>query len=135
MAQVGRMVTRTLRLLRVVDATEAPEAEDMVSGIDALNGMMARWEADGVSLGWAPVEGPADELPAPAEAEEAIRFNLAIVLRGEYGLPLDPDIYQRAEDGLNALRRDVLVANPLQMRSRLQRTCRYNMITDEYESI
>lgn len=134
MAQVGRMVTRALRLLRVVDATEAPEAEDMQSGIDALNAMMARLEADGLSLGWAPVEGPADELPAPAEAEEAIRFNLAIVLRGEYGLPLDPDIYQRAEEGLAALRRDVLIANPLHLRTRLPCSGRYNIRTDEYDT-
>ena len=134
MAQVGRMVTRALRLLRVVDATETPEAEDMQSGIDALNAMMSRWEADGLSLGWAPVMGSGDVLPAPAEAEEAIRFNLAIVLRGEYGLPLDPDIYQRAEEGLAALRRDVLIANPLHLRTRLPCSGRYNIRTDEYDT-
>ncbi len=134
MAKVERIVTRALRVLRVVDATETPEAEDMASGIDALNDMMARWEADGVSLGWAPVEGPADELPAPTEAEEAIRLNLAIALRPEYGFELGQDVYMRAEAGLAALRRDVLSANPLHMRTRQPCASRYNIRTDEFDT-
>lgn len=135
MSEVIKTVSRALRLLRVIDPNESPEAEQVTGAIDALNDMMQRWEANGLALGWSAVEAPTDVLPVPLEAEEAVAFNLAIVLRPEYGVAIDPDVYQRAEDGLNALRRDVLVANPLQMRSRLQRTCRYNMITDEYESI
>jgi len=132
MAKVGRIVTRALRLLRVVDATETPQAEDMTTGIESLNDMMARWEADGTSLGWSAVGSPDEELPAPAEAEEAIRFNLAVALRSEYGVPIDPDVFQRAEDGLSALRRDTLTSNPLHLRTRQPRAGRYNIKTDEY---
>lgn len=134
MAKVGRIVTRALRLLRVVDATEAPEAEDMTTGIEALNDMMVRFEADGISLGWAAVTGPDEDIPIPHEAEEAVRFNLAVALRAEYGMPIDQDVFQRAADGLSALRRDVLVANPLALRSRLPACGRYNVITDEHEA-
>jgi len=132
MAKVGRIVTRALRLLRVVDATETPQAEDMTTGIESLNDMMARWEADGISLGWSSVSVPDEELPSPVEAEEAIRFNLAVALRPEYGVPIDPDVFQRAEDGLSALRRDTLTSNPLHLRTRQPRAGRYNIKTDEY---
>lgn len=112
MAKVGKTITRALRILRVVDATETPEAEDAQTALEALNAMMMRWEADGNSVGWSPVESLDEELPAPFEAEDAIVFNLAIVLRPEYGLPLDQDVYIMAERGLSAIRRDVAVANP-----------------------
>lgn len=112
MAKVGKTITRALRILRVVDATETPEAEDAQTALEALNAMMIRWEADGVSIGWAPVDSLDDELPAPLEAEQAICFNLACTLRSEYGLPLDADVYRLAERGLAALQRDTAVANP-----------------------
>lgn len=130
MTTAATIVARALRLLRVIDPTEAPEAEDFDTARTALNGMMRRWEANGLALGWQDVENPADELPAPPEAEQAIAFNLALVLRAEYGVSLDPDVVQMASDGLAELRRDVLVANPLVMRNNLPHCGRYNIRTD-----
>lgn len=130
MPTVLAVVTRALRLLRVVDPNESPEAVSVVTAIDALNPMMMRWEANGISLGWSPVQSGDEDLPAPAEAEQAITFNLAATLRPEYGVTLDPEIYAIAEAGLADLRRDVAVANPM---SWDRCGSRYNTRTDQYD--
>lgn len=132
MTTAATIVKRALRLLRVVDATEAPEAEDFETGRDALNGMLTRWEANGLAMGWQNVTNPTDELPIPPEAEQAVAFNLALVLRAEYGVSLDADVVQFATDGLAELQRDMLVANPLVLRPRLPRCGRYNIYTGGY---
>jgi hypothetical protein len=108
MTQVSSIVRDALLHLRVQDAAEAVDAQAMQDAIRALNGMVQRWEADGVSLGWTDVSAPDDTLPAPAEAEEAISYNLAVRLRARYGVAIDPDVIQLATDGLAALRADVI---------------------------
>lgn len=108
MTQVSAIVRDALLHLRVQDAAEAVDAQAMQDGIRALNAMLQRWEADGVSLGWTDVAAPTDTLPAPTEAEEAISYNLAVRLRARYGVALDADVIQMATDGLAALRADVI---------------------------
>lgn len=133
MPEVSKIVSRALRLLRVIDPNESPEAEQMVGAIEALNGMMRRWEANGLSLGWSDVSGPSDEVPAPDEAIDAMVFNLATKLRPEYGVALEQDVYVMADQGLAALRRDVYTSNAHHLKSRLPRHGRYNIRTDQYD--
>jgi hypothetical protein len=108
MTTVASIVRDALLHLRVQDAAEAVDAQAMQDAIRALNTMMARWEADGVSLGWTDVSAPTDTLPAPPEAEEAISYNLALRLRARYGVAVEPDVIQMATDGPAALRADVI---------------------------
>lgn len=91
----------------MLDANESPEAVDTQTAIEALNALMVRWEADGVSLGWSAVASGSDTLPAPPEAEMPIAYNLAVVLRPEYGVQLAPDVIAMARDGLSRLLADV----------------------------
>lgn len=107
MAQVQTIVNRSLRLLGMLDANESPEAVDTQTAIEALNALMVRWEADGVALGWSAVSSGSDTLPAPPEAEMPIAYNLAVVLRPEYGVALAPDVIAMARDGLSRLLADV----------------------------
>lgn len=113
MALVGDIVRGALLKLRVLDAMEAVEAEDSRDAIQALNRMVRRWEADGISLGWSDVANPDDQLPAPPEAEEALIYNLAIKLRPDYGAVLDLDVAEDAKASLDALKADSLRAAPL----------------------
>ena len=126
---VQELISRSLRILRVQDSHEAPEAEDYATAMLALNSMLTRWEADGVALGWQNVDNPEDVLPVPDEAQDAVAYNLALRLRSEYGASIDPDVIQFARDGLNALYRDVKVASPLTW-NRGGRF--YDIYTDEY---
>ncbi len=128
--KLKRLVARSLRLIGVVDATEAPEAEDYVTALEALNAMLRRWEANGIALGWNDVDDTTEDVPAPPEALEAIIFNLAMTLGAEYGIEIRPDVAANAAKGLNELRRDVLVANPLVIE---RPGYRYNIYSDSYE--
>ncbi len=111
--QALSLISRSLRLLRVIDAEEAPEAKEAQDALMALNGMLRRWEANGLALGWNTVSDVSEELPLPDEALDAVTFNLAVKLRPEYGVTIDPDVRAEAESGLSALRRDVKVAAPI----------------------
>ena len=113
MAKVQEIVARALRLIQVQDARQPVKAVDMQTGISALNGMCARWEANGLSIGWRPVSNPSDDMPCPVEAEEAITFNLALTLAPEYGTEPPAVVVGTAARGLGDLRADVKAANPL----------------------
>lgn len=113
MATVLDIVSRSLRILRVLDVNQSVKAGDLATAIVALNGMMRRWEANGMAMGWSSVETGNEVMPVPEEAHEAIAYNLAVRLRSEYGTSLDPDVVALAQEGLSALRRDRMVEMPL----------------------
>ncbi len=111
--KVEAIVSRALRLIQVVDPRQSVQNVDMETGIAALNAMMRRWEANGMSLGWADVAAPDDELPVPPEAVEAIAYNLAVTLAPEYATTPDVAVVAVALQGKGDLRADVKNANPL----------------------
>ena len=100
MTAAATIIRSALGLLRVVDANEAPEAEDYADGVSALNAMMAAWAIDGWDLGWVAVSSPSDVLASPAWADEALIHNLAVRLRPSYGVTLDPDVVAMARTGM-----------------------------------
>lgn len=111
MSKVGEVIRDALLLLRVVDADEAPEADDSKDAIRALNLMMASFEAEGVSVGWSNVASPDDDMPCPPENEEGIAYLLATRLRPRYGVALDADVVQGAQAGMAAMRAQVASAD------------------------
>jgi hypothetical protein len=113
MTTVAKLVTRALRMIQVVDPMQSVKPQDMAGGIESLNAMMARWEADGLALGWSPVSSPSQDVPIPVEAETAVAASLAIELCPEYGTDPSPYLGRMAEEGHNALRRDQAVATPI----------------------
>ena len=70
-----------------------------------------------MSLGWANVANPDDDLPAPDEAELALAYNLAVLLAPEYEASPSPFVIDGANKYLADLRRDRLVTNPLRTRA------------------
>ena len=113
MAKVEAIVGRALRLIGVVDPRQPVQAIDMQTGMTALNAMVRRWEANGLSLGWSDVSAPDEDMPCPPEAEEAIAYNLAAKLAPEYGEQPSPMVMGAAISGMSDLRVDVAVANPM----------------------
>jgi hypothetical protein len=111
--KVENLVTRALRLIQVIDPLQSVKSADMETAIVALNGMMARIEADGIALGWSPVENPSDDLPLPIEAEQAIAYNLAVTVAPEYGVTPLPAVQGMAITGMSDLMRDAAVATPI----------------------
>lgn len=113
MATGAQLISRSLRLISMLDGTESAEGKMFEDAMLSLNGMLRRWEADGLSLGWQPIDNPDDVLPLPEEAEEAVTFNLAMLLAPEYGVVPSQIVAIKAETGHNQLRRDQAVATPI----------------------
>ncbi len=133
MAKVSEIVAGALGLLRVLDATEAPEAEDMETAISAMNMMMIRWEANGYSVGWSPVANPTDDMPNVPEADEAIMYNLAVKLRPRYGVSIDADVFEEARRLKADVLADVFASSPMEMERGIPGwRCRYDIRSDGY---
>lgn len=132
--KVERLVARALRLIQVIDPIQSVKAADMETSIEALNGMMARIEADGTAMGWSPVANPSDELPLPVESHQAIAANLAVLLAPEYGVTPLPVVEAMALQGMESLLRDVAVATPIQPILALPRPEGFNGATLNGES-
>lgn len=113
MASALSLVTRSLRLLQVIDPQQKVSSIDYETAQEALNAMLRRWEANGLALGWQGVDNPSDELPVPPEAEEAIAYQLAMRLAPEYGINPMPAVVQGAERFMADLLRDRAVEMPL----------------------
>jgi hypothetical protein len=107
------LVARALRLIQVIDPLQSVKAQDMATTILALNGMMARIEADVVPMGWSPVSNSSDDLPLADEMVTPIAFLLAVEVAPEFGVTPLPKVEQRAAQGMAALERDAAVANPI----------------------
>lgn len=107
MADVKAVVSRALRLIGVKDFADDISSEEMANAIEALNQMMARWEADGIALGWVNVVNVADTIRVPDEALEALQFNLALMLAPEYpGVVVPQMVMAMAQAGYDAVLRD-----------------------------
>lgn len=113
MATVAKVVGRALRLIQVIDARQPVKASDMETAIEAMNAMILRWEADGISLGWTPNDNPSDKVVVPDEAVQAVAANLAVVLAPEYGVSVSAVVAQMASAGMNDLMRDQAVVTPI----------------------
>lgn len=94
MATSQQIATRALRRLRVIAADETPAASDIDAAGEALNAMIASWEANGLS---------GDVLPLDARFEQAIVAMLAVRLAEEYGKEPSAVLMRDAVEGEAAL--------------------------------
>jgi hypothetical protein len=111
---VAKIIARSLRLIGVHDPGEPLAADDVETGMEVLNAMCTRWEANGNAFGWRNVSNPSDEMPSPPELDACIAFNLALELAAEYDASVRQDVAARAAELLADLRRDVAVAAPIE---------------------
>lgn len=136
-ATVLQIVTRALRMLRVIDPNETCPADKFENALVTLNSMMARIEASGVSVGWQPVTDAAEAIPVPPECEEWVAAGLACRMAPEYAKGIDPVTLKMYESGLKATERDVLTAAPLTLDSSLPISStgrRWNILNDSWNS-
>lgn len=114
MTTVSDFVKDTLGLLGVVDVRQPVPPESMSQAIRFLNRVCGRLEANTLSLGWADVENPSDTLPLRPEAELGVMYLLAVVLAPQYQVAVSREVVAGGEQFLTDLRRDQVVATPLQ---------------------
>ena len=110
---VSKAITRALRLIQVIDPIQSVSDADMETAIDALNGLLRRWEASGLALGFQPVSSPSDTLPVPDEALDAVTYAVAVRVASEYGVTPMPEVVATANNLYADLLRDQAVATPI----------------------
>ncbi len=108
MASVGSIVSRALRLVGVLDAGESAAAIDMQTGIEVLNALCTRIEADGLAIGWANVASPAEDMPTRPEHDEPIAYILAVRLGDEFRVSVPETVIVTASYGMSKMHADAL---------------------------
>lgn len=109
MSTNGQIIESALRLVNVIAETESASAEQGAKGLEALNDMLAEWEADGVDLGYVPQDSTTDDFPLEG-VDLPIKYNLAVRLADEYGRQLSVRVLRVAETTYKRLVRDVVNA-------------------------
>lgn len=106
MATVDESLKRAMRLIRVLDSGASPSGADFELAIPVVNKMMARWEEDGVAVGWVAISNSGDTMPAPDSALEAIEANWAVRMAPEYEVEPSAAVSKMAQDGYADIQRD-----------------------------
>ena len=92
----------------LVQASEAPiQADQAQDGIRYLNRMMAKFAAQGISLGYTSVTSLASPITVGDGALDGIVKNLALSLFPQYSAPgtaINPLLIQQAREGLDVMR-------------------------------
>ena len=104
MEKVSTIINDALQEL-LIQASEAPiEAAEAQTAIRYLNRLMARLDAQGISLGYTIVSNLGDYVTVPYGAIDGIVKNLAISLAKQYGVIVTADLALEAKDALDAMR-------------------------------
>jgi hypothetical protein len=101
-------------LLQIVSPVQAIKAQDMATFIQVLNAVCRRLEANGIALGWQPVENPSDTLPMQIESELGVAYQTALTMAPMWGVAPMPAVVAGAQQYMEDLRRDQAVATPIQ---------------------
>lgn len=84
MATASDIIRRALRILRVIDAQEAMQAADAQDALDTLNAMLAEWHEAKIGLPDYRFASLTAEQDTDVADREAIAYQLALRLAGEY---------------------------------------------------
>lgn len=96
MATVSKIIDRAFRKIAVRAEDEALTADQLQSGLDALNELLSGWQLHGVQLSTYDMKAN-DTFPMAPRFEEAVIYMLAARLSPEYVVPasFDPDGFLR----------------------------------------
>lgn len=97
--------TKAARKIGVVASGEQLTANELADALKTLETMIASWESEGITL--SSLVGAeltaATELPLPATHDDAVQFNLAMMLAPEYGVQPSPIVVDRADKTFRVL--------------------------------
>lgn len=104
MAAALDIIKRALRICKVVAAGEAPEGQDAKDALATLNAMLAEWHEADIGVPDYELASFTTELASDIADREAIAYQLAFRICGEYGATLSPTDLSMVEDTMRRLR-------------------------------
>lgn len=133
MTTTNDIIASALRKIGQIDGDEPVKPAQFNTAVSALNRMCMRWEAKTISIGWNPIALPADEIGCAIEDEDAVIYNLAVILGAEYDVDVSPTVVALAQSTLNELKNNVFNAESMEMANDApasQGSRRWNMYVD-----
>lgn len=97
------IIERAAKAILVQAADSTLEADEYADGLEALNGLMLAYEADGIRLGYRKVCDLSDVVTVPDGAIRAVVSNLALELAPMFGVSPNPALVLQAERGIRTL--------------------------------
>lgn len=127
MATAQTAINAALRLLGVWDSGSQPTAQQTADALEALNNMMAKFESDGIALGWTAAATAAATITAPDYTLEAIEYNLALRLAPQYDVVAAIAVQAGAKSGMEQLKRQSIQLIEADMQHLPRRIYVYNI--------
>lgn len=85
------LITRSLISLGTLESGENPTSDEAEDALDTFNEMANAWIYDGIDLEWLNLTLNST-IPYPDDHIPAFRYNLAVELAPQYGLPVPPAV-------------------------------------------
>lgn len=117
MQDVVRGAAKRLGLIRGAEDMDADEAADL---LEALNDMLAGWEAKGVNALWSSALDLTATFPLDDKHLEGVKAMLAVRYAETFGKPIGGALNRDARDGWNALYADYGMPDEMQVDRALQ---------------
>jgi hypothetical protein len=127
MATAQTVINAAARKLSVFDSGNQLTAQQTADAIEALNNMMAKFESDGIALGWTPAASAATTITAPDYTLEAIEYLLALRIAPEWGVEPSIGVQSGAKSGMEQLKRQSIQLIEADMQHLPRRIYVYNI--------
>jgi hypothetical protein len=101
----AQIVSQALGRLGIADYEFDITAEEIASGVNRLEQMMALWNSKGLRIPYVPGNDPGQDANISMAAMEAVVANLAIRLAASYGKQVSLEVMSQAKTALDSLMR------------------------------
>lgn len=104
MTTAADIIDGALQDIGEYDVGETPPTDDYTVGLTRLNQLLARWERQGIALGFTTLATKDDAMPTPDWADAAIRANLAVLIAPAFGTQASQTTVAEAQSGHRELK-------------------------------
>lgn len=115
MTTMQDIVRGAAKRIGVIRGAEDMDSSDAGDFLEALNGMMAMWPAQGVDVLWSSALALTDTFPLEAKHEEGVKAMLAVRYAEQFGKAVGPILARDERAGWNALFADYHLPDPMRV--------------------
>lgn len=102
--KAANLIHRTLRIMRVVGADDAPDAEASRDALDILNGLLAEWRGSGIAVPDYDVADADTEMTIDMADRDAVAYQMALRLSPEFAKAIGPAQQQAMDESFSRFR-------------------------------
>ena len=98
-----KMISRAFSKAQIKPAETPLTASEVEDGLDVMNDILAHWDANGTLKGVPLLNDINDRVACPRYAERAIKASIAIMIAGEYNVPVTQAMAEDVYSGVSAM--------------------------------